>query len=68
MARRSFSDQDVIDSVGGSRESAFFKTLSEDAWLGWTAALIMRDYPHSGLSAREVFALVTRLWKAGKLT
>lgn len=66
MARK-WSEQELVESYAGTwRATAFYKSLSDDAYVGFVTASALRDYPRSGLNALEMYALVKRLLNDGK--
>ncbi len=55
-------EQIAVDSFGGSKEAhPFFSTITNEAYIGYCTAMLLRENPKSGLSAKEWFQIVTKL-------
>lgn len=56
------------ESFGGSKAShPFFSVISDDAYIGYCTAILVRDNPNSGLNSQEWFNVVKKLHSEGKL-
>ena len=57
-------EQIAIEAFGDSKlNHPFFNKISEEAYIGYVTAMLLRDNPKSGLSANDWYNVVRKIVK-----
>lgn len=61
-------EQIAIDNFGEEkRNNAFFSIISDETYIGYVTAMLLRDYANLGLTVKEWYDIVKNLVQKGKL-
>jgi hypothetical protein len=64
MAKYKLTAETIAEDYGEVKNTnPFFKTISDDAFMGYITAALLRDNPNSRMNVFEIFELVKKALK-----